>query len=67
MRIRDCRNCLTDCQSEVMTHRQYCVPGCPIQDQYGIQRWRFALHLKRQEIEPIIKEKGEELRAEQLF
>jgi hypothetical protein len=67
MRIRDRSNCLTDRQSEVMTRRQYCVPRCPIRDQDGIPRRRFALHLKCGEIEPILKEKGEELRAEKLF
>jgi hypothetical protein len=41
--------------------------SCPIRDQDGIQRWQFAFHLTRKEIEPIIKEKSEELRAEQLF
>jgi hypothetical protein len=30
-------------------------------------RWRFALNLKRGEIEPILKEKTKELRAEKLF
>jgi hypothetical protein len=44
MRIRDRSNCLTDRQSEVMTHRQYCVPRCPIRGQNGIPRRRFALH-----------------------
>jgi hypothetical protein len=28
---------------------------------------RFVFHFKCEDIEPIIKEKGEELRAEQLF
>jgi hypothetical protein len=67
MRIRDRSNCLTDRQSEVMTRRQYRVPRCPIRGQDGIARTRFTLHLKSGEIEPVLEEKGEELRAEQLF